>query len=315
MSTDTPVTNIDYWRDRALKAEHALSANRASVPAGWRLVPIEPTQEMVRVAHGAQRHTINVGFAQAYRDMLSAAPEPAGGRVGVPLRARAVNRGDSWAAIVGTGKGSRMLSMAGKSAGDADLMRMLAYGYNLGLDAASQPAQPTAEPATNGFSKTLSLDKRHIAFPVAILEIIRAELAVDLDVMEQEHGVYISDIIGVINNYLSEPAAQPADAKAGDGMCSCKPAIDAKGRPNYLCINVVNKRCRIAAGQPFVEESSGQVSQRNITASGERPTTGESVPEDHAQVEREIARIEDPSTSMLRIWIRFRASVSSWGLM
>lgn len=42
---------------------------------GWRLVPIDPTQEMVRTAYEKQPGVINVGFAQAYRDMVAAAPK------------------------------------------------------------------------------------------------------------------------------------------------------------------------------------------------------------------------------------------------
>ncbi len=45
-------------------------------PDGWKLVPIEPTQEMVRHAYAAQPGAINAGFAQAYCAMLEAAPYP-----------------------------------------------------------------------------------------------------------------------------------------------------------------------------------------------------------------------------------------------
>lgn len=40
----------------------------------WKYVPCEPTQEMVRAAYREQPDTINAGFAQAYRAMLSASP-------------------------------------------------------------------------------------------------------------------------------------------------------------------------------------------------------------------------------------------------
>lgn len=41
---------------------------------GWQLLPIDPTQEMVREAYAKQPAAINVGFAQSYRDMVGAAP-------------------------------------------------------------------------------------------------------------------------------------------------------------------------------------------------------------------------------------------------
>ena len=43
------------------------------VPDGWKLVPIEPTQDMVD-AHIDGMHL--AGFSRAYRAMLSAAPKP-----------------------------------------------------------------------------------------------------------------------------------------------------------------------------------------------------------------------------------------------
>lgn len=44
------------------------------IPSGWKLVPVEPTMEMVRVAYASQPGAINTGFAQAYRTMLAASP-------------------------------------------------------------------------------------------------------------------------------------------------------------------------------------------------------------------------------------------------
>jgi hypothetical protein len=41
---------------------------------GWKIVPSEPTVDMVSAAYGDQPQAINVGFAQAYRAMLRAAP-------------------------------------------------------------------------------------------------------------------------------------------------------------------------------------------------------------------------------------------------
>ncbi|HFK9635464.1 TPA: hypothetical protein ACVHP4_004254 [Yersinia enterocolitica] len=46
--------------------------NYPEIPDGWKLVPIEPTQEMVD-AHISGMQL--AGFSRAYRDMLAAAPE------------------------------------------------------------------------------------------------------------------------------------------------------------------------------------------------------------------------------------------------
>lgn len=46
--------------------------NSPEVPEGWKLVPIEPTQNMVD-AHISGMQL--AGFSRAYRDMLAAAPE------------------------------------------------------------------------------------------------------------------------------------------------------------------------------------------------------------------------------------------------
>ncbi|MCB5324507.1 hypothetical protein LH412_21180 [Yersinia intermedia] len=46
--------------------------NSPEIPDGWKLVPIDPTQNMV------DAHIIGMqlaGFSRAYRDMLAAAPE------------------------------------------------------------------------------------------------------------------------------------------------------------------------------------------------------------------------------------------------
>ncbi|HEI6738512.1 TPA: DUF551 domain-containing protein [Yersinia enterocolitica] len=47
--------------------------NSLEMPDGWKLVPIEPTQNMVD-AHISGMQL--AGFSRAYRDMLAAAPEP-----------------------------------------------------------------------------------------------------------------------------------------------------------------------------------------------------------------------------------------------
>lgn len=44
-----------------------------AIPVGWKLVPIEPTQEMVDAHISGMQ---SAGFSRAYRDMLAAAPKP-----------------------------------------------------------------------------------------------------------------------------------------------------------------------------------------------------------------------------------------------
>ncbi|MFY7767196.1 DUF551 domain-containing protein [Yersinia enterocolitica] len=55
--------------------------NSPEIPDGWKLVPIEPTQNMVD-AHirGMQL----AGFSRAYRDMLATAPEPQNQQQNIP---------------------------------------------------------------------------------------------------------------------------------------------------------------------------------------------------------------------------------------
>lgn len=47
--------------------------NSPVIPDGWKLVPIEPTQEMVDAHISGMQ---SAGFSCAYRDMLTAAPKP-----------------------------------------------------------------------------------------------------------------------------------------------------------------------------------------------------------------------------------------------
>lgn len=47
-----------------------------AAPGGWRLLPEEPTQDMVLAAFNGQPDAINAGFAIAYRAMRDAAPPP-----------------------------------------------------------------------------------------------------------------------------------------------------------------------------------------------------------------------------------------------
>lgn len=87
----------------------------------------------------------------------------------------------------------------------------------------------------------------------------------------------------------AEPSAQPADAKAGDGMCGCK------SRDNCAYIGdkklVRDGQCRHAAGQPFVEESAGRAVGKPVNDSAVMPTGGirsEPVPADPVAVDAEI---------------------------
>lgn len=68
--------NEEYWRDRALKAEAA-----PIVPQGWKLVPVEPTPEMVRAADDELMTPLSgmsrgSGPVRVYRAMLAASPAP-----------------------------------------------------------------------------------------------------------------------------------------------------------------------------------------------------------------------------------------------
>ncbi|ELZ1905100.1 hypothetical protein TTB69_001725 [Yersinia enterocolitica] len=55
--------------------------NSPEVSDGWKLVPIEPTQNMVD-AHISGMQL--AGFSRAYRDMLAAAPEPQNQQQNIP---------------------------------------------------------------------------------------------------------------------------------------------------------------------------------------------------------------------------------------
>ncbi|HHH1264218.1 TPA: hypothetical protein ACPZRR_004453 [Yersinia enterocolitica] len=55
--------------------------NSPEIPDGWKLVPIEPTQNMVD-AHISGMQL--AGFSRAYRDMLAAAPEPQNQQQNIP---------------------------------------------------------------------------------------------------------------------------------------------------------------------------------------------------------------------------------------
>ncbi|HFH3797387.1 TPA: DUF551 domain-containing protein [Yersinia enterocolitica] len=55
--------------------------NSPEIPDGWKLVPIEPTQNMVD-AHISGMQL--AGFSRAYRDMLATAPEPQNQQQNIP---------------------------------------------------------------------------------------------------------------------------------------------------------------------------------------------------------------------------------------
>lgn len=77
-------------RDNDLQLENGhLITSSSTAPAGWRLVPVEPTPEMLRAAIDAPRPAVYVDSLSAaenlinstkYRAMLAAAPQPPGGQ-------------------------------------------------------------------------------------------------------------------------------------------------------------------------------------------------------------------------------------------
>ena len=61
--------------EEAVRAKHSPDVAKMVVPAGWQLVPVEPTIEMVTAAtHSA----VGFGTRAAYQAMLSAAPKSGG---------------------------------------------------------------------------------------------------------------------------------------------------------------------------------------------------------------------------------------------
>jgi hypothetical protein len=81
--------NQMQWRMKAAEAETAsmrseLEALRSAVPAGWRLVPVEPTLEMLQAGRdtplaGDDAVDAPEDYKAVYRAMLAAAPQPAQG--------------------------------------------------------------------------------------------------------------------------------------------------------------------------------------------------------------------------------------------
>ncbi|MFM1062478.1 hypothetical protein WFK89_15260 [Yersinia enterocolitica] len=69
----------DHTRRRIVYTTPQL--NSPEIPDGWKLVPIEPTQNMVD-AHISGMQL--AGFSRAYRDMLAAAPEPQNQQQNIP---------------------------------------------------------------------------------------------------------------------------------------------------------------------------------------------------------------------------------------
>lgn len=71
-------TQREAYRERAVAA---IAALRAAVPGGWKLVPVEPTDEMLIVALRTTRddgygHCHDAVGSAVWRAMLSAAPKP-----------------------------------------------------------------------------------------------------------------------------------------------------------------------------------------------------------------------------------------------
>ena len=81
-------TDWGKWLGFARAVYEAGRASPASVPEGWKLVPVEPTLEMSlagvaaqaeklkRYALGGSLHPIDHDMPDAYRAMLAAAPSP-----------------------------------------------------------------------------------------------------------------------------------------------------------------------------------------------------------------------------------------------
>jgi len=63
-------------QDEALAAVRAALSRLSAVPEGWKLVPVEPTDEMEIAAENdyEKAHSHFPNWKQAYRAMLSAAP-------------------------------------------------------------------------------------------------------------------------------------------------------------------------------------------------------------------------------------------------
>jgi hypothetical protein len=78
---DVPRIRAEVARLQALAQQAAPPAPQAEPPTGWKLVPVEPTQEMLRAATdhsvaqmGLGRPAIGMGY---YSAMIAAAPTPA----------------------------------------------------------------------------------------------------------------------------------------------------------------------------------------------------------------------------------------------
>ncbi|HHH0014561.1 TPA: hypothetical protein ACPZLS_004543, partial [Yersinia enterocolitica] len=72
---------IELLRDCQKPIVATPQLNSPEIPDGWKLVPIEPTQNMVD-AHISGMQL--AGFSRAYRDMLAAAPEPQNQQQNIP---------------------------------------------------------------------------------------------------------------------------------------------------------------------------------------------------------------------------------------
>lgn len=66
---------ITELQDALELAEEAVRANYPEIPDGWKLVPMEPTIEMVQAA---THSSVGFGTRSAYQAMLAAAPKLGG---------------------------------------------------------------------------------------------------------------------------------------------------------------------------------------------------------------------------------------------
>jgi hypothetical protein len=78
---DNPAVETGAWKDAfqwVMNAAHHLVDASAPqpVPEGWKLVPVEPTRQMMSQGHFAMAGTDRGKFRRIYQAMLAAAPTP-----------------------------------------------------------------------------------------------------------------------------------------------------------------------------------------------------------------------------------------------
>jgi hypothetical protein len=73
------IAELEKERDelRARLTELEYTRPVPAIPAGWKLVPVEPTPEMLEAGLSAQNEAWNVHYTHIYAAMLAAAPEAA----------------------------------------------------------------------------------------------------------------------------------------------------------------------------------------------------------------------------------------------